>query len=74
MFDSPFVIPIVAIVGGLSVGAFSRWLKHRETMRSSITADADWQAEIHALKARVAALETLATDTREQLRREIDSL
>jgi len=74
MFDSPFAIPIIAIVGGLSVGAFSRWLKHRETMRSTTTADADWQAELDTLKARVAALETLATDTREQLRREIDSL
>lgn len=74
MLDSPFIVPVVAIIGGLTIAALGIWTKHRERMRLAQQGDASWQAELDALKQRVAALETLATDTREQLKREIDSL
>lgn len=74
MFSSPFAIPVIAIIGGLCVGAFSMWLKHREAMGSAAASDSELVDELTALKARVAALEAIVTDSREQLKREIDSL
>lgn len=74
MLSSPFIIPIVAIIGGLSVGAFSRWLKHQERMHETASQDQGVSEEIALLKERVAALETIATDSRERLRQEIESL
>lgn len=74
MLSSPFIIPLIAIIGGLSVGAFSMWLKHREKMGIAMAQDASLRDEIRSLKARVATLETIVTDGKEQLKREIDSL
>lgn len=74
MFASPYIIPVVAIIGGLAMGAFGAWLKHKEKMAEAGSGNDAWRAEIDALKARVAALETLATDSKEQLKREIDGL
>jgi hypothetical protein len=74
MFSSPYIIPVVAIVGGLMMGAFGAWLKHKEKMSETTAGDSNVNAEIEALKQRVAALETLATDSKTQLRQQIDNL
>ena len=74
MFSSPFIIPVVAIVGGISLSAFMAWIKHREKMASHAGTDGQWQNEINALKARIEVLERLVTDRKEQLKREIDGL
>jgi len=74
MFSSPFIIPVVAIVGGISLSAFMAWIKHREKMASHAGTDGKWQSEINALKARIEVLERLVTDRKEQLKRDIDGL
>ena len=74
MLSSPFIIPVVAIVGGISLSAFIAWIKHREKMASHAVTDGQWQNEFNALKARVEVLERLATDRKEQLKRDIDGL
>jgi hypothetical protein len=74
MLSSPFIIPIVAIVGGISLSAFLAWIKHREKMASHAGTDGKWQTEINAVKARIEVLERLVTDRKEQLKRDIDGL
>ena len=74
MLSSPFIIPVVAIVGGISLSAFMAWIKHREKMASHAGTDGKWQSEINSLKARIEVLERLVTDRKEQLKREIDDL
>ena len=74
MLSSPFIIPVVAIVGGISLSAFMAWIKHREKMASHAVTDGKWQTEIDALKARIEVLERLVTDRKEQLKRDIDGL
>ena len=74
MLSSPFIIPVVAIVGGISLSAFMAWIKHREKMASHAGTDGKWQSEINALKARIEVLERLVTDRKEQLKRDIDGL
>ena len=74
MLSSPFIIPVVAIVGGISLSAFMAWIKHREKMASHAITDGKWQTEIDALKARIEVLERLVTDRKEQLKRDIDGL
>lgn len=74
MLSSPFIIPIVAIVGGISLSAFMVWIKHREKMASHAGTDGRWQSEINALKARIEVLERLVTDRKEHLKRAIDDL
>ena len=74
MLSSPFIIPIVAIVGGISLSAFLAWIKHREKMASHAGTDGKWQIEINAVKARIEVLERLVTDRKEQLKRDIDGL
>ena len=74
MLSSPFIIPVVAIVGGISLAAFTNWIKHREKMSANAGNEATWRAEIDSLKDRVAVLERLVTDRKEQLKREIDGL
>ena len=74
MLTNPLWIPIVAIVGGLSIGAFSVWIKHREKMAKINAGNANQSSELEALKQRVEALETIVTDSKEQLKRKIDNL
>ncbi len=74
MLSSPFIIPVVAIVGGISLSAFMAWIKHREKMASHAGTDGKWQTEIDALKARIEVLERLVTDRKERLKRDIGGL
>jgi|GEM_PF-6397146 len=53
MLSSPFIIPVVAIVGGISLSAFMAWIKHREKMASHVGTDGNWRDEVNALKARI---------------------
>ncbi len=74
MLSSPFIIPVVAIVGGISLSAFVTWIKHREKMASHMSTDGNWQSEFNALRQRIEVLEQLVTDRKEKLKREIDGL
>ena len=75
MWSSPFAIPIVAIIGGLTIGAIGMFFGHKEKMRKiEVEKPTGNDREIDALRARVEALEAIVTDDREQLRREIDRL
>ena len=74
MLSSPFIIPVVAIVGGISLSAFMAWIKHREKMASHAVTDGKWQTEIDAIDMRIEVLERLVTDRKEQLKRDIDGL
>jgi hypothetical protein len=74
MFSNPIMIPIIAIVGGLALGAITIWIKHKEAMAQLSGGNSNVGPEIESLKERVEALETIVTDRKEQLKREIDSL
>ena len=74
MSINPILIPLVAIIGGISFAAFMRWLSYKEKTADHGESQSEMHAELDALKERVAALETIVTDGRENLRKQIDDL
>ncbi len=75
MFSSPLSIPIVAIIGGLTIAAIAIFFGHKEKMKKLEVAKAQGGgAEISELRRRIETLEAIVTDDREQLKRKIDSL
>ena len=68
------IVLVVAI--GVGAGMFSDYMKtKRATARSQPDGETmDLQAEVEALRERVAVLEKIVTDERFNLAREIDSL
>lgn len=80
-----WIIPVVAIVGGLLIAAFARYLKYKETTGQIVHGNIDrletrvrtLETELAATKAieqRVRVLETIVTDARYQLDQEIKTL
>lgn len=68
----PFEIAAIAIVGGCAIEFFRIYTKRQN--EKSAKANPAMKEEIDALKARVAALETLVTDKSYQLREEFKKL
>lgn len=74
-----FLVPIVAIVGGISAGMFKQHLKFKErqleiTGNRTAESAAQYAAKTERLEQRVAVLERLLTDRSTQLADEIDRL
>ena len=72
----PFIVAIVAIIGGLLYSAYEQKVKlqiAKEKNRTS-TADENAAKELAQLKERVAVLEKIVTDKNYSLKEEIDSL
>lgn len=76
MDSMPFIVAIVAIIGGLFYSAYEQKVKlqiaKEKNQSKGISEDA--QAEINRLKERVAVLEKIVTDKNYSLKSEIDSL
>ena len=75
-----FVIVVgIPVVGGISMGAFQRWLQHRERM-SQLIADktaekaAQYATHVERIEARLRVLEQIATDTGAQTAAQIEAL
>ncbi len=71
-----YIVPIVAIIGGLLYSAYEQKVKlqiAKEKNRTS-TADENVAKELAQLKERVAVLEKIVTDKNYSLKEEIDSL
>jgi hypothetical protein len=75
-----FVIVVgIPILGGIGMGAFQRWLQHKEKMSQLLaheTAEkaAQYAARTHDLEARVRVLEQIATDGGVQTAAQIEAL
>ena len=80
-----WLIPVVAIVGGLLIAAFTRYLKYKEITGQAAQGNIDQlaarvrtlEAELAAAKAieqRVRVLESIVTDSRYQLEQELKTL
>jgi hypothetical protein len=72
----PFVIAIVAIVGGFIYAAYEKQieLKKEEAKHRNSAEDDKLMKEVAELKKRVAVLEKIVTDKNYSLKEEIDSL
>ena len=66
------VIAIVAISVG--AGMYRDYLKTQRQVHRNQDADEDLRAEIVALQKRVVVLEEIVTDSKYELKRELDSL
>jgi len=73
MFSSPFIIPVVAIIGGLLFAAYKQHLEMQEK-KLSFKGDEKLLKELADLKERVAVLEKIVTDEKYDLRNEINNL
>ena len=80
-----WIIPVVAIIGGLLIAAFTRYLKYKETTGQAAQGHINnlegrirtLEAELSASKAieqRVRVLESIVTDSRYQLEQELKTL
>ena len=75
-----FVIVVaIPVVGGISMGAFQRWLQHKEKMGQLLaheTAEkaAQYAARTHELEERVRVLEEIVTDGGVQTAAQIEAL
>ena len=75
-----FVIVVaIPVVGGISMSAFQRWLKHKEKMSELLaheTAEkaAQYAARTHELEERVKVLEQIVTDGGIQTAAQIEAL
>jgi cell division protein FtsB len=68
-----FTMVVIIVVVSCGAGVVNNYLKtRRQELRGG--AGADVQAEIEALKQRIAALEAIVTDDRYHLQRELDQL
>lgn len=75
----PLMIPIVAIVGGISAGIIKMWIRFQEKkleiMHSqTVEKAAQYAAKTERLEQRVAVLERILTDRSANLADEIDRL
>jgi len=73
------MIPIVAIVGGISAGMFKQWLRFKERQTTALSTEtaekaAQYAAKTERLEQRVAVLERILTDRSSNLADEIDRL
>ena len=76
MTSMPFIVAIVAIIGGLIYAAYEQKLKlqmEKEKSNSS-AANTELLNEIAKLKERVAVLEKIVTDKNYSLKEEINNL
>jgi hypothetical protein len=73
MPTSVLLIVIVSVVGGLLYAAYEQHVKMKLKM-SKMQADQGLKDDIKELKERVAVLEKIVTDSKYNLRNEIDSL
>ncbi len=79
MFDTPFIIPVVALMIPIVAIISRNWarVQHRklDLLEKSSTGLADAaQARIEKLEARIAVLERIATDRQLSLAEQIDEL
>lgn len=76
MFSWPFIVAIVAIIGGLFYSAYEKHveLKLEEAKSRKSEGDEATKQELLKLKERVAVLEKIVTDKKYSLKDEIDSL
>ena len=75
-----FVIVVgIPVIGGIGMGAFQRWLQHKEKM-SKLIADqtaeraAQYASHVERLEASVRVLEQIATDGGAQTAAQIEAL
>lgn len=75
-----FVIVVgIPVVGGISMGAFQRWLQHKERMSQLIaneTAEkaAQYASHVERIEARLRVLEQIVTDGGAQTAAQIEAL
>ncbi len=69
-----FLMVIVIVALSLGAGAFRDHQKTKRQVHRNRDADDDLRAEIEALQKRVIVLEEIVTDSKYQLKRELDSL
>lgn len=75
-----FVIVVgLPVVGGISMGAFQRWLQHKERMSQLIanqTAEkaAQYASHVERIEARLRVLEQIVTDGGAQTAAQIEAL
>lgn len=75
----PLLVPIVAIVGGISAGIIKMWIRFQEKKleimsNQTIEKAAQYAAKTERLEQRVAVLERILTDRSASLADEIDRL
>lgn len=69
----------IPVVGGISMGAFQRWLQHKERMSQLIaneTAEkaAQYASHVERIEARLRVLEQIVTDGGAQTAAQIEAL
>lgn len=74
-----FIVVGIPVIGGISMAAFDRWLKHKEKMTAALNAQtaekaAQYAAQTERLEQRVRVLERIITDRGAGLADEIDRL
>lgn len=68
-----FTMVVIIVVVSCGAGVINNYLKTRRLEQRG-GASAELQAELEALKQRIAALEAIVTDERYHLQRELDRL
>lgn len=74
-----FIVVAVPVLGGLSMAAFQRWLKHKEKM-SQLIADqtaeraAQYASHVERIEARLRVVEQIVTDGGVQTAAQIEAL
>ncbi|MDW7548110.1 hypothetical protein HUZ36_14570 [Pseudoalteromonas sp. McH1-7] len=69
-----FLIVLICVGGGIISEMYKRRLEFKKAGTHTKEQQAQLQAEINALKSRVAALEQIVTDEGYQLKKDIDNL
>jgi len=69
-----FVMVIVIVALSIGAGMFRDYQKTQRQVRSNRDSDDDLRAELNALQKRVIVLEEIVTDSKYQLKRELDNL
>lgn len=75
-----FVIVVgIPVIGGIGMGAFQRWLQHKEKMSTLIanqTAEraAQYAAQVERIEARLRVVEQIVTDGGAQTAAQIEAL
>ncbi len=69
----------IPVIGGISMGAFQRWLQHKERMGKLIadqTAEraAQYGAHVERIEARLRVVEQIVTDSGAQTAAQIEAL
>jgi hypothetical protein len=74
-----FIVVAIPVLGGLSMAAFQRWLRHKEKM-SQIIADqtaeraAQYASHVERIEARLRVVEQIVTDGGVQTAAQIEAL